>query len=80
MTRTVFACLLLVVPAIAGAQSDDELLAEALLPLPDHRKGSATVSMRDDDVGKVMGGNVLRVMQGAEAVAGPQAGSRPGTD
>jgi hypothetical protein len=49
MTRAVFACLLLIVPAIAGAQSDDELFAEALLPLPDYLKDGATVSIRNDD-------------------------------
>ncbi len=49
MTRAVFACVLLIVPTFAGAQSEDELLAEALLPLPDYLKAGATVEIRDDD-------------------------------
>ena len=48
MTRAVLACLLLFVPAQAGAQSDDELIAEALLPLPEYLKDGATVTIRDD--------------------------------
>ena len=35
MTRAVFACLLLIGPAIADAQSDEELIAEATSPLPE---------------------------------------------
>ena len=49
MMRTIFACVLLIVPAIAGAQSDAELIAEALLPLPDYLKDGATVEIRDAD-------------------------------
>ena len=48
-TRAVCACLLLITPAIAGAQSDDELIAEALSPLPEYLRDGATVTSRDDN-------------------------------
>ena len=48
MTKAVLACLLLVVPSIAGAQSDAALIAEALSPLPDYLKVAATVSVPDE--------------------------------
>ena len=38
MTKAVLVCTLLIVPAITSAQSDEDLIAEALMPLPDHMK------------------------------------------
>lgn len=52
MMKTVLACLLLFVPTIAGAQSDEVLIEEAPLPLPDYHKAAATVSVQDERGGR----------------------------
>ena len=47
MTRAILVCVLSVVPALAAAQSDADLITEALLPLPDQLRDEAAVVTMD---------------------------------
>ena len=72
MTKAVLVCTLLIVPAIAGAQSDAELIAEATLLLPDQLRDGATVVITDGD------GNRRVLRQGTNALIGSPDGPAPG--
>ena len=72
MMKTVLRCLLLFVPTIAGAQSDEVLIEEALLPFPDYHKAAATVSVQDERGGR----RVLR--EGTTALRCSPDGPAPG--
>ena len=47
MTRTILVCVLSLVPALTAAQLDADLIAEALLPLPDQLRDEAAVVTMD---------------------------------
>ena len=48
MSKTVLVCMLCLVPATAVAQSDTELIEEALVPLPAQLRGDAAVVTTDE--------------------------------
>ncbi len=72
MRGLVLLCGLLLVPAIAAAQSDAALIAEATLPLPNQLKDGATVVVTDGD------GNRRVVRQGTNALVCSPDGPAPG--
>ena len=72
MRGLVLLCGLLLVPAVAAAQSDAALIAEATLPLPNQLKDGATVVVTDGD------GNRRVVRQGTNALVCSPDGPAPG--
>ncbi len=72
MTKAVLVCALLIVPAITSAQSDEDLIAEALMPLPDHMKDDAAVVMTD------AGGHRRVIREGKTELSCSPDGPAPG--
>ncbi len=54
MTRTLLVAALSLAPALAVAQSDADLIAEATLPLPEQLRGGATVVVEEDGQRRVL--------------------------
>ena len=71
LTKTIFACVLFLVPVIATAQSDVELIAEATSPLPDQLRDGATVIVTDE------AGNRRVLRQGTNALVCHPDGPTP---